>query len=187
VNADVIELRNRKIYLVLPARAAVFAAPESAIVACINDVAIVGVDPNVMKVAMRAAGDGAETLPAIHAQKKRRVGLEDFVFVLGIDDQVAEIKRPPDKKAAGIEARPIFSAVIRAVQGAVLGFDVGVNDIRLQGRNGERYASPGLRRQALAVLSGEVSPVLASVGGLIKTASWPAGAERPALTTEIPQ
>src|SRR5262249_9623315 len=151
VNADVIELRNRKIYLVLPARAAVFAAPEAAIVACINDVAIVGVDPNVMKVAMRAAGDGAETLPAIHAQKKRRVGLEDFVFVLGIDDRVAELTRRPDKKAGGIGARQFFPAVIQVVRGAVFGLDVGVIDIRFKGRTGGRYASPGLRSRPLAV------------------------------------
>src|SRR5262249_56203605 len=124
-------LQNVKIYLVLPARPPVSAAPEAPIVACKNDVAIVGADPNVMKAAMRAAGDGAETLPAIHAQKKRRVGLEDFVFVLGIDDQVAEIKRPPDKKAAGIEARPIFSAVIPPLHAALLGFHLGVTTLLL--------------------------------------------------------
>jgi hypothetical protein len=49
----VIELRNRQVHLVLPAIAAVFAAPQAAIVAGYHDVRILGIDPHVVEVAVR--------------------------------------------------------------------------------------------------------------------------------------
>src|ERR1700722_16071029 len=50
VGADMIELGNRKIHLVLPAIAAVLAAPQAAIIAGDHDVWILRIDPDVMKI-----------------------------------------------------------------------------------------------------------------------------------------
>ena len=119
IHAHVIELRDGEIELMLPACAAVFAAPQAAIVARVHDVGILGIDPHVVEVAVGGAGNYAETLAAIHAQQKRAIRFEDFVWVLRIDNQIAEVKRAPDHEAAGIKALPVFAAIIGAEQGAL--------------------------------------------------------------------
>ena len=67
VKADVIELRHRQVHEVLPAVAAVFAAPQAAVVAGNHDIWILGIDPNVMKVAVHRGGNIVEGLSAIVA------------------------------------------------------------------------------------------------------------------------
>ena len=76
------------------------------------DVGIAGIDPDVVEIAVRV-GHRAETAAAIHAQQQRAVHFEYFVLVLGIDDQVGEIERPPHLKLAGVQPRPVLPAVSR--------------------------------------------------------------------------
>ena len=103
----------------LPACAAVFAAPQASVVAGVHDVGIIGIDPHVVEVAMGGARNYAETLAAIHAQQERSIRFEYFVFILRIYDQIAEIERTPDHEAAGIQVLPVFAAIIGAEQGAL--------------------------------------------------------------------
>ena len=46
---------------------------------------------------------GAEAASAIGAHQQRQVGLEEFVFILRINDQVGKIKWAPHHVLAGIE------------------------------------------------------------------------------------
>src|SRR5580658_2953642 len=68
VYADVIELRNGQIHRVRPACAAVLTAPEAAIVAGEDGIGIAGVDPDIVKIAVRAARNRTEALAAVHAE-----------------------------------------------------------------------------------------------------------------------
>src|SRR5438067_445939 len=55
VGADVIELANRKVVCLPPPVGAVIAVPQAAIVAADNGLGVVGVDPDVVPVAVRSA------------------------------------------------------------------------------------------------------------------------------------
>ena len=57
VGTDMVELRDWKIDLVLPAVAAVFTAPKSAVVPGDDDIRVLGINPYVVKVAVAAAGN----------------------------------------------------------------------------------------------------------------------------------
>src|SRR6516162_4694876 len=95
VDADVIELRDGQINLMHPSRAAILAAPQSAVVSGINNVGVAGVDPHGMEVSVGRTGDRAEALSPIHAVQQDEIGLEDLLWIFGIDDQVGEVKRTP--------------------------------------------------------------------------------------------
>ena len=96
-----IELRRRQVPGAGPARAAVSAAPETAVVAGINLVGIVWVNPDCVIVAMRI-GRGTEAASTIHAEQQHQVNFEDLIFILGINNQVGKIKRTPHHVLAGI-------------------------------------------------------------------------------------
>ena len=187
VHADVIELRDRQVHLVLPARSAIFAAPQTAIIARIHNVRIRRIDPDVVKIAVRRVGHHAETLPAIHAEQQNKIGLENLVLIFGIDDQIGEIKRPPHHELAGIQPLPGLAAVIGAEQRAVLAFDLGIHHLRLARRHRDCDSALRLGGKALAVGVGQFRPVHAAVGGFVEPAARTARAEGPTLAAEIPQ
>ncbi len=64
---------------------------------------IAGIDPHIVKVAVRGAGTPLKLLPPL-TLNTGKIDLEDFVFVLRIDDQIGEIEGPPHHNLAGIEA-----------------------------------------------------------------------------------
>src|SRR5580704_17124886 len=145
-----VKLRNWQIELVLPAGSAILTAPEATIVTLKNHVGIFRIDPHVVKIAVRIRHE-AEALAAIHAQQKAEVNLEYFVLVLGVNNQITEIKRPPNHVLAGIELNPVLAAVIGAKQGALFAFDHGVNHLRLGGRNRDSDPSVRLVGKALGI------------------------------------
>src|SRR5690349_1655933 len=53
IDAYVIELRDRQVYLVLPARAAIEAAPQTSVVRSEDDVGVIRIDPDIVEVAVR--------------------------------------------------------------------------------------------------------------------------------------
>src|SRR4030095_6004291 len=65
VEAHVIELRDRQVVAFPPSIGAVIRVPESAIVAGHYVVGVVWINPDVVKVTMRATGDVAEALAAV--------------------------------------------------------------------------------------------------------------------------
>ena len=110
----------------LPAVSAIVAAPQAAIVGGEDGLGVGGVDPDVVEIAVGAALDGAEAAPAIGGEKERSAGLEDFVFVFRIDDQIREVEGAPDLELAGIEFRPGAAGIVGAEEGALFGLDGGV-------------------------------------------------------------
>src|SRR5208282_3121862 len=113
VSADMIELRNRQIELMLPAGSSVVAAPQAAIVAGNDNIRIVRIDPDVVKVAV-GVGYRAEALTSIHAEQQWGIGLENFVLIFRIDDQIREVERTPDHVLAGVQTIPVLAAIIGA-------------------------------------------------------------------------
>src|SRR5205085_6191838 len=65
VNAHVVELRNRQISEVLPKIATILAAPQTAVIARDYGARIARIDPDIVKVAVCAAGNSAESFSAI--------------------------------------------------------------------------------------------------------------------------
>ena len=164
VGAYVIKLRNRQVQLVLPAVAAVFAAPQAPVVAGDHNVGVLWIDPHIVEISVRRARDHVEALPSIVAQQQNQIGLEYLVFVRWIDDQIAEVERTPHDIIARILRGPCRPAVVRSIESAAFfRFDIGVNHKRLRGRHLHRNASPGLGRKSLGVAVGDFAPMRAKV------------------------
>ena len=192
VNAHVIELRNRQVVSFPPGISAVVGVPNSAVISCDHMLRIVRINPNVVEIPVSAARNIAEAFSAVAAHDQAEVRLINFVFVLGVDDQVGKIKRTPHHQLAAVTLLPGFSAILGAKQRAAIGFDQGIHDIRIGRRNGHSDASPRFRREPLGAFFVQFAPSCAAVccaeettgarrGGILS-----AGAERPALAPEIP-
>src|SRR6266436_1531574 len=79
-------------------------------------IGIVGIDPNIVKVTMRAARNVAEALTAVIAGDERSAWFVDLVLVLWIYDQIRVIKGTPNHVLTAIERNPCFPAIVRAIQ-----------------------------------------------------------------------
>jgi hypothetical protein len=132
VHAHVVELRDGQVLRFPPAVAAVVGVPESAVVADDEVVCVVGVDPEVVEVAVRAARDVREALAAIVAHDEREVRLVNLVLVLRVDDEVGEVEGSPDHVLAAVELCPRLAAVVRAIEPVLRDdrLDGGVDDVR---------------------------------------------------------
>src|ERR1043165_495336 len=103
VNADVIELRHRKILSFPPPVTAVIRVPEATIIACDQMIGIVRIDPNIVKVSVRSTGYIAKAAAAVAAGYQRPVRLVNLVFIFRIDDQVGEVEWTPDHVLTSIQ------------------------------------------------------------------------------------
>jgi hypothetical protein len=113
---------------------------------------VLGIDPHIVEVAVRRARNHVERLSSIVAEQQNEIWFENLVFIFGIDDQVAEIKRPPHHVIAGIELGPGRTAVVGPIESsAFFRFDVGIHHLRFRRRHLHRDSSPGLRRQTFGV------------------------------------
>ncbi len=187
VRAHVIKLRNRQVELMLPAIAAVFAAPQAAIVAGNHGVWILWVDPHIVEVAVRRARNHVERLSSIVAQQQNEIGFENLVFIFWIDDEVTEIKRTPHHVIAGIQLGPRRSSVVGAVKpSSFFGFDVGIDHLRFGCGNLHRDSAIGFRWESLGIAVVHFAPLGAAVGGLEDPASRTSRTERPTLPPKIP-
>ena len=166
--------------------------PDSAVIAADDLVRVVGVYPDVVKIAVRAATDSTEAFTAIDTEDQAATGFVDLVVVLRIDNEIGEVEGTPDHHLAAIAFLPGFATIGRTEQGAAVGFDKGVNGVRIRRRNSNCYTSPGLCRQAFGGVGGEFGPVCAAVGGLEKCTSAfglrviSARTECPAFAAKIP-
>ena len=111
VHAYVVELRRRQVPGAGPAGAAVSAAPETAIVAVINLVGIVRVDPGRRFYAVRIRG-GTELRPPSTLSNRIKSNSKDLILIFGINNQVGKIKRAPHHVLAGIHLFPAFARVV---------------------------------------------------------------------------
>ena len=192
VGAHVIELRDRQVVALPPGVATVVGIPDASIVAGNEMLGIFRIHPHIMKIPVGAIADRAETPAAVFAEDQAKVGLVDFVFVFRIDDQVGEVKRPPDHQIAAVPLFPRLAAIFGAKKSAPRGLDQGIHDIWFGGRDGYGYTAPGLCGQSLGVLFIQLGPRRSSIRGLKKAAAaggggaFTAGTERPAFAPKIP-
>src|SRR5258708_18955787 len=119
-------------------------------------------------------GRSAKTFPSVRADQQRPIGFENFVFVLGVNNQVGEIKRRPDQVLAGIQTDPFLTAIIGAIKRTALRFDNRVDNLWLGRRNRERNPSVWLVRETLRRGGINLRPVLPAIAGLKQPTARPA-------------
>src|ERR1051325_6517861 len=158
-------------------------------------VGVLGIDPDVVKVPVRPAGDIAEALSPVSADDQRAVRFEYLILIFRVDDQIGKVKGAPDHGLAAVKRPPGHSSVVRAIEAVArrLGLDEGIDDIRLGGCHSHRDSPPGLRRKARGALLSKLCPARSAVGCLEKPAparhsrAIATRAERPPLSPEIPE
>ena len=195
VDAHVIELRDRQIVALPPSVAAVVRDPQPAVVAREHVLGVVGIDPQVVQVAVHAveAADDREALAAVLGEDQVAVGLEDALGVPGIDDQVGEVERPPHHPLTLVAPLPAVAAVVRDEEPGVGRLDEGVGGFRLARRKAHRDASVGFRRQPLAGGRRELGPARPAVGAAVEPAArrrlraLAARSVGPAPAAEVPE
>ena len=75
VHTHVVELRDRQVLRLPPFVGAVVGIPDAAIVAGDDVVGVARIDPHIMEIAMRAAGDVAKAAASIRAHNQSAPGL----------------------------------------------------------------------------------------------------------------
>ena len=194
VDAHVIELRDGKVVRLPPLVAAIIRIPHTAVIGGDDEVRELRIDPDVVEVAVCPTADGAEALAAIGAHDEATPRLVHLVLVLRVHDEVGEVERPPHHVLAAVARLPRPAAIVRSIE-AVPGrcrFDERIDDVRIGRRNGDCHASPRLGRKARRRGGGEIGPRRATIGALEQATrtrrrlAVAAGAECPALATEIP-
>ena len=155
-------------------------------------IAIVGIHPDIMEIPVCAVPDHAEASAAILAHNQCKVRLVNLVLVFRIDDQVGEVKRPPDHPIAAVSLFPRFAAIFRAEKSAARRFDHSVHNIWFCRGNRDGNAPPGFRREPFGALFIQLIPGASAIGGLEKTAAAGRGGiltartERPSLPAKVP-
>ena len=86
VHAHVIKLGNRQVISLPPRASAIVGIPNPAIIPRNQPIGMLGINPDIVKISVRAVGDDAETLAAVIAPDQCAVGFVEFVPVFGIDD-----------------------------------------------------------------------------------------------------
>ena len=163
-----VELRDRKRLRLPPLVAGVVRVPEAAVVADDEMIGVLRIDPHVVEIAVRAAGDVAERRAAVGAHDERAVRLVDAVLVLRIDDEIREVERTPEHVLAAVAQLPRRAAVVGAIEAVQRRhrLDERVDDVRLGRRDRHRDASPRLGRQPLRALLVERGPRRAAISTL---------------------
>jgi hypothetical protein len=149
-------------------------------------VGVTRVDPHAVVVAvdLARAAEPAEAGAAVvrHHQPRRQV--VEAVRPGGIDPDVGVVERPLGRGLVLVDLLPALAAVVRAEQGALLGLDQGVDDVRVRARDGEAD-SPELSL-GQAVLLREAPPALAAVVGDVEPGARAAGPEGPGPAPVVP-
>ena len=111
---------------------------------------VLGVDPDVVVVAVVRPLDRLEGLAAVDALEQRHLRAPDDVGVLGIDGDGGEVPGPLAQVMAGVDQLPGVAAVVGAEQAALLGLDQGVDAPAVGRGDGDADLAPDAFRQPLA-------------------------------------
>ena len=103
----------------------------------------------------------------------------------GIDSDHAEVPAASPDAMLVVAALPCGAGIVGAIQAAILGIDDRVHAIVFAAGDSDADAAQTFTRQA----AGELRPVIAAVGGFIKTAARPirGGIDVPWRTPRLPQ
>ena len=146
VERHMVELRDRQIHRMPPAILAVLGDPQPPVVAGDRMLDVGGVDPDVMPVAVASPAGVRKALSPVLAHDQSAARLEDVVGVGRVDDEAAEVERPPDHVLTVIARLPGLSPVARPIERRVRRLDQRVDDLRIRRRDDGLDAAPRLRR-----------------------------------------
>ena len=183
VRGQVVELGRELVVDAGPGLAAVEADAGPAVVALDHPQRVVGVDPEVVVVAV-GRGDPAEVAPSVHGLPARVVEDPHRVRVLRIGEDVLVVPGPPLQIPVVADQLPGFAPIVRAVQSAVFGLNSGPHPPGLGGGNGDADAS--LEAAGQARLVGDFGPGVATVHGLEDAAALSAADEAPGRPPGLP-
>src|SRR6185437_4870292 len=187
VEVGVVELAGGLVVFRTPGLAAVEADGRAAVIAFDQDLRVVGVDPEDMVVAVGRA-QGGELRAAVVGDVDAHVGQVDGVGVLRVREDVHVIEGALGDVHAVVDQAPGFPAVIGAEQPArlalVVGLDQRIHGAGIAGRDRDADAAEDAGRQPAVM--GDVLPVRAAVGGLVKAAAGAAAGEAPVAARHLP-
>ncbi len=125
-----------------------------------------------------------EGLAAVGGDADPRVEAVDAVRVLRVDAEVEVVEGSVTDIVVRARLTPREAAVLRLVEGVLLGLDQRVDDVRIRRRDGQAHAAqvafgqPVLRRQLL--------PAAAAVHGQVQTRARTARTEEPGPAPVVP-
>ena len=96
---------------------------------------VVGIDPEVVEIAVRRRADGLRCLAAVGGPEHRRVLHIDDIGVLGIGEDVGVVEGALPDGAAVVGETPGGAGVVAAVQTALLVLNEGVHAVRIRARD----------------------------------------------------
>ena len=133
IQTDMVELRHGQVVGFPPFASPIVGIPHPAVVPGKDGLWIGWIDPYVMHVSVRPleSPHHRETFSPVLAQDQRAVGLEHAVRIFGIDNQVCEVKRPPDHPITLVAFVPRCAAVVGNVERAIGRLDESVNAFRI--------------------------------------------------------
>ena len=185
VDVDVVELADGQVVDEGPGFAPVAADVDPPVISIEDEIRIVRVlIPGVMVRVRPTVGEDDLKRPSpVGALADHAVEVEEAIRVLGIGVDLGIIERAIADVLGGHQV-PILAAVGRLVQAGLLGFDEGVDDVRV-GR-AHRQAHPAELAARQAFVLPEALPTVAAVMGHVQTAALAAGGEEPGLAVEGP-
>src|SRR4029077_7646517 len=183
VGRDAVELRRRLVVLGRPGPAAVVGDGGAAVVRFDHPQRVVGIDPEVVVVAVRDA-DAGEALAAVLGVEEEDVGGVDPVVVLGVGIDVAVVPGALAELAVVAGLGPGLPRVARAEEPPLRRLDDGVEVVRIGGGDGDAVDAD--RPLGESGVAGQLAPVVAAVGGLPDPGAGAAALQAVGGAAEIP-
>ena len=184
----VVELRGREV-LVAPRELASGRHVErdgaAAVVAVDHVVRVVGIDPQVVVVAVGAGADRRQRLAGIGRAEERRVLHVDHVLAVRVGEHVRVVERALPHAAGRVHQRPARACVVTHEQAAVLVLHQRVDAAAVGARHGHADAPHHARGQARRAR--DLGPGVAAVGALEKPAARAATRHLVLDTIRLPQ
>ncbi len=185
VDVDTIELRRLLVVDRRPRSACVERYVGAAVVALDHAARIVGVDPQIVVVAM-TGGDLAEAGAAVGRLPHLQIGDVDGVGMAGVGEDVGVVPGPVHQVAIGRDLGPARAEVVGAVEAGLvaLGFDQRPDAAGAGGRNGDADLAQQALRQAW--IARNLLPAIAAVGAAEQPAARTAARYVPEVAPRLP-
>ena len=181
----VVELRGGKL-LVGPLAAGGEADRAATVVGDHHVRGVVGVDPEVVEVAMGAVVDDFVGGAAVGRAEEGRVLHVDDVLVVMVGVHVRVVERPLPDPPLVVDELPAVAPVVRAEEAAVVVLEEGIDAARVRGRHRQADLADDAVRGHAGV-AGDLGPGGAAVDRFEHAAARPAGGHRVLLAEGLPE
>ena len=181
----VVELRGRKL-LVGPLAAGGEADRAAAVVGDHDVRGVVGIDPEVVEVAVGAVVDDFVRRAAVGRAEERRVLHVDDVLVVMVGEHVRVVERALPDPPLVVDELPGVAPVVAPEEPAVVVLEEGIDAVGVRARDGH----PDPPDDALgrhAGVAGDLGPRVPAVDRFEHAAARPAGGHRVLLAEGLPQ